>query len=257
MTGFFLLCALPPEAAAAKAGLLLHNRSGRVRRSSVDAAPRGRVRVVGMGPSRARNSCSRLASSLPVGAPVIVLGVGGALVGGLAPGTLVVADSVGTADVPPGHDELQVVTMPEPLDSRSAAFGASLAEALGERFVSTTRAPVLTATRVARGRERAKLAESGAIVCDTESAALMRLGVQRPFAVVRAVVDSPEQELLSLLTISGGMRGLKRLADAAAIIAGVLERQPMTAAARSIPSALAPPPRQPIPSAPLTVPTES
>ena len=60
------------------------------------------------------------------------------------------------------------------------------------------------------------------MICDTESAWLARLAERRPFAVVRSIVDTPERELFSLQTVTGGVRGLKRLADASEIIADVL-----------------------------------
>jgi 4-hydroxy-3-methylbut-2-enyl diphosphate reductase len=226
MTSCFFLCPLPPEAAAARAGIILHAYGeGRRAPGVAGAAPAG-VRVVGMGPARASSACDRLAANLPPGVPVVVLGVGGALVSGLVPGDLVVAAAIGFADVRPGGDELEVIRAPQPLDWRSAALGSLLGGALQERFATTQRAAVLTTRRTVRGTERARLAKSGAVMCDTESVSLMRLAEQRPFAVVRAVVDGPERELLSLQTISGGMRGLRRLTEAAAIIAGVLEAQP-------------------------------
>jgi hypothetical protein len=60
------------------------------------------------------------------------------------------------------------------------------------------------------------------VICDTESVWLGRLAERRPFAVVRSIVDTPERELLSLKTVTGGVKGLKRLADASQIIAEVL-----------------------------------
>jgi len=60
------------------------------------------------------------------------------------------------------------------------------------------------------------------VICDTESAWLARLSERRPFAVVRSIVDTPERELVSLQTVTGGVIGLKRLGEAAAVIADVL-----------------------------------
>ena len=214
MTGFFLLCPLPPEAAAAKAGLLLHERS-RHGHAATDNAASGCVRIVGMGTERAQRACARLAASLPAGVPVVVLGVAGALTTGFEAGDLVVADAVGYADVQEGGNELAVAYAPRSFDLRSEAFGASLALALQQRHLSTRRAPVLTTTRTVRRGERAHLAGSSAMICDTESAALLPLAERRPFAVVRAIVDSPDRELVSLHTVTGGISALKRLADAA------------------------------------------
>ncbi|MFZ0172214.1 MAG: hypothetical protein WAL04_11085 [Acidimicrobiales bacterium] len=210
-----LLCALPPEAVAARLGI------GRSRRRASRPAGHSRVRLTGMGPLKARQAASRLASSLPDGVPVVVVGVGGALVKGFEAGDLVVASAFGTANEGPGGG-LQVVLPPTPLDERSRDLAQRLREALAERFASATSAPLLSAGRTARGPERALLGRSGAVICDTESAWLARLAERRPFAVVRSIVDTPERELFSLQTVTGGVRGLKRLADASEIIADVL-----------------------------------
>ena len=214
--GFVVLCALPPEAVAARAGLTWSDR--RSRRMS---RTRGTVRLTGMGPLRARRASARLASSLPDGLPVVVLGVGGALDAGFAAGDLVVGSAFGTADAGP-DGSLEVVRAPVPLDDVSSAFACRLADALSDAFPSTTMAPMLSAGRTAKGRERAALARSGAVICDTESAWLARLSERRPFAVVRSIVDTPERELVSLQTVTGGVIGLKRLGEAAAVIADVL-----------------------------------
>jgi 4-hydroxy-3-methylbut-2-enyl diphosphate reductase len=66
------------------------------------------------------------------------------------------------------------------------------------------------------------LGRSGAVICDTESVWLGRLAERRPFAVVRAIVDTPERELVSLQTVTGGITGLRRLSQAAAVIAETL-----------------------------------
>jgi len=181
----------------------------------------GRVRLTGMGPLHARQAASRLASSLPDGLPVVVVGVGGALVRGFEAGDLVVASAIGTADQA-ADGELRVVRPPAPLDERSRDLGQHLCEALSARFPSTSSAPVLSAERTARGPEREQLGGCGAVICDTESAWLARLAERRPFAVVRSIVDTPERELFSLQTVTGGVQGLKRLADAAQVIAEVL-----------------------------------
>ena len=124
-----LLCALPPEAVAARLGI------GRSRRRASRPAGHSRVRLTGMGPLKARQAASRLASSLPDGVPVVVVGVGGALVKGFEAGDLVVASAFGTANEGPGGG-LQVVLPPTPLDERSRDLAQRLREALAERFAS-------------------------------------------------------------------------------------------------------------------------
>lgn len=218
---FVLLCALPPEAIAVWVGLqLFERRSVGPPADLQTAGSTGRVRLTGMGPAKARRACSQLASSLPDDVPVVVVGVGGALATGFAAGDLVVASAFGTAE--DGSDgELRVSRLPTALDDRSLVFAKQLLEALSGRFASTSFAPLLSATRTARGSERGLLADSGAVICDTESAWLARLAERRPFAVVRAIVDTPERELVSLATVTGGVRGLSRLTAAAGVIADV------------------------------------
>ena len=212
---FVILCALPPEAVAV--GIGLRRSVGRRSRASSS----GRVRLTGMGPLRARRAASQLASSLPDGVPVVVLGVGGALSLGFQAGDLVVASAFGIADA--GSDgSLLVVRSPAPLDERSQGLAERLQKALSGRFASTTAAPLLSAGRTARGPEREVLGRSGAVICDTESVWLGRLAERRPFAVVRAIVDTPERELVSLQTVTGGITGLRRLSQAAAVIAETL-----------------------------------
>jgi nucleoside phosphorylase len=212
---FVILCALPPEAVAVGIGLR------RVGCDGSRSASSGRVRLTGMGPLRARRAASKLASSLPDGVPVVVLGVGGALTRGFQAGDLVVASALGTADAGPDGN-LQVVRPPVAFDERSQGLAERLQRALSGRFASTTAAPLLSAGRTARGPERDMLGRSGAVICDTESAWLGRLAERRPVAVVRAIVDTPERELVSLQTITGGITGLVRLSQAAGVIAETL-----------------------------------
>jgi 4-hydroxy-3-methylbut-2-enyl diphosphate reductase len=153
----------------------------------------------------------------------VVVGVGGALAEGFSAGNLVVASQLGTADVG-GDGELEVVRPPSVLDERSQLLAREVFEALSGRFPSTSFAPLLSAGRTARGSERGVLARSGAVICDTESVWLARLAERRPFAVVRSIVDTPERELVSLQTVTGGVKGLQRLAAATEVIAEVLIR---------------------------------
>lgn len=202
-----LVCALPPEAIAVRLGL------GR--------RPVADLRLCGMGPVRARKAASRLASVVPDGVPVVVLGVGGALVRGYEAGDLVVASALGRAEAPSGG-VLTVVHPARPMEGASEELGQRLCEILGKEFSSTTRAPFLSAGRTARGAEREALGSSGAVICDTESAWLSRLAERRPFAVVRAIVDTPERELFSFQTVTGGITGLRRLEQIAGPVSELL-----------------------------------
>jgi 4-hydroxy-3-methylbut-2-enyl diphosphate reductase len=212
---FVVLCALPPEVLAVMAGLAAW------RRRAPSAARGGRAHLVGMGPRMARRASARLASSLPDDLPVVVLGVGGALEKGFAPGDLVVATAIGTAEVA-RDGNLEIAGQPTWFDESSTDLANRLATSLVGQF-NTRLAPILSAERTAKGPEREALGNaSGAVICDTESAWLARLADRRPFAVVRSVVDTPERELMSLDTITGGILGLTRLGQAARLIAECL-----------------------------------
>ena len=130
--------------------------------------------------------------------PLVVAGFGGALVDAVAPGTLVVADEVASPD----GDAL-------PCDAAVAADleRAGLRVAVGR---------VATATRIVRRGERLRLAETGAIAADMESYWLRRAAGARPFAVVRAIVDTPGAELTNpLATLKGGVTAFRALSRAA------------------------------------------
>jgi nucleoside phosphorylase len=206
-----IACALPPEAIAVRAGL----RGGR--------GNGVRVALTGMGPKFARRAVGRLASSLPDGVPVVILGVGGGLVSGFSPGDLVVADSLGLAETD-DTGGLEVSEPPRPVSPSSSVLSQTLFDALSAAWPSTSLAPMLSATGTAKGAERTALAECGAVICDTESWWLSRVSSRRPFAVVRAIVDTPERELVSLQTVAGGVTGLLRLSQVADDIARVASR---------------------------------
>nr|MDQ2728401.1 zinc-binding dehydrogenase [Actinomycetota bacterium] len=74
-------------------------------------------------------------------------------------------------------------------------------------------------------------ADTGALAVDLESAILAALPWPGPFAVVRAVVDRPEAELLSHTTVTGGIAALRSLRRAAPVIAawaGALHPRPLS-----------------------------
>ncbi len=88
-----------------------------------------------------------------------------------------------------------------------------------------------------RGPERERLAATGALVADMESAVLARAADGRPLAVVRAVSDTPDRPLVSPGALGGGLAALRSLRAAGPALArwaaAVGERQVLLAGPRS------------------------
>ena len=157
------------------------------------AVARDGTRVVrtGMGPARARAAAGRL----PEYDALAVVGCGGALDERLRPGDLFVATEV---------------------RGPSGTFPCRSAEPLAGLLERTTgatvhRGPLVTADHVVSGAERAALAADGALAVDMESSVLAEAAGDRPFAVVRAIVDTPGRPLASPATLIGGPAALRRL----------------------------------------------
>jgi len=132
--------------------------------------------------------------------PLLVVGVAGALARGLRPGDLVVATEVRAGDA--------VVPCP------SAPL---LAAALRRRGLPTHLGPLVSSPRLVTGTARERLAAEGALAVDLESAGLVAGG--GPVAVVRAVVDTPGDPLLTPGTVPRGIAALRSLRAAAPAIA--------------------------------------
>ncbi len=141
------------------------------------------VHRTGMGPRRAAQAARALAE-LPGGA-LLVLGFCGALQRGMRVGEVVVAERVYAA-ADEGHAELDL----------ACAGAAQLAGALREAGFRASTAPIVSVGRLALGERREQLRREGAAAVDMESVWLAGGALERPFAVVRVVLDTPERELL-------------------------------------------------------------
>jgi 4-hydroxy-3-methylbut-2-enyl diphosphate reductase len=159
------------------------------------------VRVVRTGAGAERARAVHFGAA---GGAVAVLGVCGAVAPGLRPGQVVVADAL------LGYDGSTTV-----LDAVGAA---DLAAALTAAGVDARSGTIASTERLARGAAaRRALAAAGALAVDLESAGLA--GGRTDTVVVRAVVDTPEAELLSPATVTGGLRALAALRRAAPVVA--------------------------------------
>jgi len=154
------------------------------------------ARRTGMGPRRSAARSGALA-----GGPVLVAGVGGGLAAQVRPGDVVVADEVR------GHPDGPVSVPSAPL----------LASALRRAGLTVHIGPVVSQPRVTYGAERERLAATGALAVDTETAWLAPPG--QPFAAVRSIVDTADSPLWSLGTVTRGVGALAALRRAAPALA--------------------------------------
>ena len=162
----------------------------------------------------------------------VVTGVAGALSPGLAAGHLVVADSlIGVDDSLVGVDGSLIGVDGSLIGVDGAAVdidpstSTGLADALRAAGLTVRVAPIATSACVVRGAgpRRALAAATGALAVDLESQVLAAAAWPGPFAVVRAIVDRPEADLLSPATITGGIAALRSLRRAAPVIAAWAE----------------------------------
>ncbi|GAA3081401.1 hypothetical protein GCM10010464_51840 [Pseudonocardia yunnanensis] len=170
----------------------------RAERIAVGRRP-GAAQVVrtGFGPRRSRAAAHRIAAG---GArPVLVAGVAGALDARLRPGDLVVADEV-------RGDGVEPVMVPSAVPLAAALRRVGLRVHVG---------PVFSSPSVVDGDRRSELARTGALAVDMESAWLADAAAGGPFAVVRAVVDTPDAPLYRPSTLVHGLRALRSLRRAA------------------------------------------
>lgn len=161
------------------------------------AALRGRVGAArltrcGMGAPEGRRWAGRLTSGQADA--VAVAGVAGGLDPALATGDVVVATEV--------RDERGRYVL------RGAAPLAAELRRMGMRVHT---GPMVSCARIAGGEHRARLAASGALAVDMESAAVTRSALASgpvPVAVVRVVVDTAYTPVVHPATVPNGLRAL-------------------------------------------------
>lgn len=163
------------------------------------------VHRTGMGPRNATAAAKQL-RQLP-GDALLVIGFCGALERHLQPGEIVVADRVYAAD-DEGHAEASVTC----LDA------GHLADALSQSGFSVHVAPVVCVGRLALGERREQLRKAGAAAVDMESVWLSPGAGDRPFGVVRIVLDTPERELFRPQMVPHALRAGSVLRKAAAAL---------------------------------------
>jgi 4-hydroxy-3-methylbut-2-en-1-yl diphosphate reductase len=157
------------------------------------------VRVVhgGMGPVRS----ARTAARLPAAGAVAVAGFAGGLDPALAPGQVVVATEV-----------------QGPQGIRPCPSSALLVSALERRGVPAVAGPVVSVEHLALGARGYRVGE-GAVAVDMESAWLAEGVGERPFAVLRVVLDGPRHPLVRPGTPARALKAFRSLRRAAPALA--------------------------------------
>ncbi|TCJ34237.1 4-hydroxy-3-methylbut-2-enyl diphosphate reductase [Parafrankia sp. BMG5.11] len=157
--------------------------------------PPGTVIVrTGMGPDKAHRANRVVRDARPDA--VAVVGLAGGLTVETKPGDVVVASEVRLAD---GTVTGTCPTAP------------LLAGELRRAGLRVHVGPVVSVAQVAVGSARAELAATGAIAVDMESAALAPGAGTRPFAVIRVIVDTPDQPLGRIDLVRRGVAGLRTI----------------------------------------------
>jgi 4-hydroxy-3-methylbut-2-en-1-yl diphosphate reductase len=190
MSGLTVCAPLRVEARALRRGL----------READGAAGQAEVIRTGYGPVRAAAAGASIGAATP--GQLAVAGVGGALTDDLQIGDIVVASQVsdGTTTV----------------ECSSAPL---LAGELRRAGLRVRTGPIATVDHLLRRGEHEKLAATGAIAVDMESAPLLAGSAGTPAVVIRAISDTPRQPVLSPSIVTGGIAALRSLRRAAPVLA--------------------------------------
>jgi 4-hydroxy-3-methylbut-2-en-1-yl diphosphate reductase len=180
----------------------------RVEALLISSAARGAlVRKTGMGPARAKAAASGLRWQGAKG--MLVLGFGGGLDASSVPGEVIVAEDVYAAS-DEGHSDERI----------SCGLTHELVTRLTGRGMKVRTGNVVCVSRLALGERRAELHAGGAIAVDMESVWLADAAGERPFGVVRVVLDSPSHELMRPQALAGALRAARALRRVAAALNG-------------------------------------
>jgi nucleoside phosphorylase len=168
------------------------------------------IERVGMGPVKATAARARLGNSLERGRPVVMIGLGGGLLDGGAPGDVVVASTVQLLD---SREEIALEGADRIVDALTAAGLRSYA------------APLISSPRILHGADARSAARArGAAVVDMEAYWCASLSETHAFSVCRILSDVPGQELWSFRTPSAVLRALRVIGT----VARTVHRLPST-----------------------------
>ncbi|WP_248817103.1 4-hydroxy-3-methylbut-2-enyl diphosphate reductase [Frankia sp. AgB32] len=148
----------------------------------------------GMGPERAGQAARLVREARPDAAAIV--GLSGGLAAGIRPGDIVVATEIRSAD---GTVVARCASAP------------LLAGDLRRLGLTVHVGPIVTVPKLATGDERTRLAATGAVAVDMESAALAAGVGDIPFAAVRVIVDTADEPLGHFDLIRRGILGLRTM----------------------------------------------
>ena len=172
----------------------------------IASAARGaRVHRTGMGPRRSQTAARSLTAA--PGDALLVLGFCGGLDEQSRPGEVIVAEEV-LAATDEGHSPLEIRC--EGVTTITAALQGS--------GLQVRRGRVVCVGKLALGERRAELLAGGAMAVDMESAWLAAGAADRPFGVVRVVLDSPSHELMRPQAAAGAVRAARALRKVASAL---------------------------------------
>ena len=156
--------------------------------------PDAPLRRTGRGLTRATRAAAGHGST----GALAVAGIAGGLSPALRPGDLVVATEV-RRDGPAGGEALPCPAAP------------MIAAALRRRGLTVHLGPVVSSHRLVDGAARDRLASTGALAVDTESAALLAGAAERPTACVRVIADVPPDRLFRPATLGRVVTAVRAL----------------------------------------------
>ncbi len=189
-------------------GELLIAAPMRIEAALISSRARGAlVRKTGMGPARSRSASAELARRQ--GRAVLVVGFCGGLDEQSVPGEVIVAEEVFAA-ADEGHAQQSV----------SCVLAGELVGRLTGLGMKVRAGRIVCVSKLALGERRAELHAGGAIGVDMESVWLAAGAGERPFGVVRVVLDSPSHELMRPQAVGGVMRAAVALRRVAGALAG-------------------------------------
>jgi 4-hydroxy-3-methylbut-2-enyl diphosphate reductase len=180
----------------------------RVEAVLISSATRGAlIRKTGMGPAKAKAAAGEL--TVQPGGALLVVGFCGGLDESSVPGEVIVAEHVYAA-VDEGHEEQRI----------ECDLAGKLVGRLTGLGMKVRTGPLVCVSKLALGERRAELHAAGAIAVDMESVWLAAGARDRPFGVVRVVLDSPTHELMRVQAVGGALRAAMALRKVAGALDG-------------------------------------